>query len=278
VLGELGPTARDAQTVDEDVELLQGGVANAGAVVRIGAHVVRPSNPHSPNIHALLAYLRERGFAGVPEVVSVEPDGRERLVFIPGDVPFPPFPEWSQAEGALASTAALLRRFHDAQAGFAEPGDATWSDELADPAGGTLICHNDVCPENVVYRDGVAVALLDFDFAAPGRAEYDLAQLATMCVPLDTRHDAARLGRGSLDPFTRLRIVADAYGLPPDRGLFLEVLGASISNGAAFVERRVERGETAFIEMWTTMGGRERYDRRQEWFEHNLGRFADALG
>ena len=29
------------------------------------------------------------------------------------------------------------------------------------------MCHNDVCPENVVFRDGIAVALLDFEFAAP---------------------------------------------------------------------------------------------------------------
>ena len=117
----------------------------------------------------------------------------------------------------LATTAALLRQFHDAQRGFVAPAGTTWSDELADPQGGPVICHNDVCPENVVHRAGGVVALLDFDFAAPGRREYDVAQLAKMCVPLDTAEDAARLGRGSLDPFARLRVVADHYGLPADR-------------------------------------------------------------
>jgi len=32
------------------------------------------------------------------------------------------------------------------------------------------VCHDDVCSENVVFRDDIADALLDFEFDAPGRA------------------------------------------------------------------------------------------------------------
>jgi Phosphotransferase enzyme family len=261
-----------------DEEVLPGGVGNAGAVVRVGEHVLRPTNPHTPAIHALLRHVRAAGFDGVPEVTGIDPDGRERLVFIAGAVPYPPFPEWSQADRLLQSTASLLRRFHDASAGFVTPAGMGWSDELADPAGGPLICHNDICPENVVSRDGVAVALLDFDFAAPGRPLYDLGQLAKMCIPLDTPEDAARFGRHSFDPFRRLCLVADAYGLPPGREPFVQVLAESIAAGGRFVERRVERGERAFIEMWNQMGGGARYERRHEWFERNRPRFLAAVG
>ncbi|MBA2947798.1 phosphotransferase [Streptomyces himalayensis] len=38
---------------------------------------------------------------------------------------------------------------------------ADWPRDLADPEGGTLLCHNDVCPENVVFRDGRATAFID---------------------------------------------------------------------------------------------------------------------
>jgi len=41
---------------------------------------------------------------------------------------------------------------------------------MADPLGGEVFCHNDVCPESVVFRDGVAVALLDFDVGEAGVA------------------------------------------------------------------------------------------------------------
>jgi Ser/Thr protein kinase RdoA (MazF antagonist) len=41
------------------------------------------------------------------------------------------------------------------------------------------VCHNDVCIENVVFDDRrEAVGLLDFDFAAPGRAVRDLVHTA----------------------------------------------------------------------------------------------------
>jgi hypothetical protein len=261
-----------------DGEILPGGVANAGAVVRYGVEVVRPSNVHSPTIHAFLRHIRANGFDGVPEPRRLDPEGREWLSFIPGEVPVPPFPAWSRTDAVLASTAQLIRAFHDASAGFSQPDDGSWSTELADPMGGDVICHNDVCPENVVYRDGIAVALLDFDFAAPGRRTFDLASFASMCVPLDADEDAARTGRSGLDPFTRLRVVADAYGLPSDRRELVDLIGDRFASGGEFVQRRVDAGIEAFVEMWNMMGGKERYERRQRWFESQRERFLDAVG
>ena len=147
---------------------LDGGIANAGRVVRVGPHVLRPSSPHSGSIHAFLRAVRHAGFEGASAPVGIDEDGRERLMFIDGEVPAAPYLGWSQSDTALASIAMLLRGLHDAARGF-DPHGLTWDDALADPAGGTLVCHNDVCPENVVFRDGIAVALLDFEFAAPGR-------------------------------------------------------------------------------------------------------------
>lgn len=267
--------------MDDDVEVLAGGVGNAGAVVRKGDEVFRPTSAHTPAIHSLLGYLRRTGFDGVPEVRGIGPDGRERLGFIPGDVPIVPFPAWSQTDAALASTAALLRRYHDAVEGFVPPPDARWSDEMADPAPGpdAVVCHNDVCPDNVVYRNGEAVALLDFEFAAPGRRVWDVAALARMCAPVETNEDAARTGRAGLDPYHRLRVVADAYGLNDgQRRDLLVALGEQFETGGEFVRRRVEAGERAFIEMWDAMGGQARYDRRRNWFAANRDRFAAALG
>ena len=113
----------------------------------------------------------------------------------------------------LESIAILLRRFHDAAAKLAVSGE--WNTELADAAGGPVICHNDVCLENVVFRDGTAVALLDWDFAAPGRPIHDLAQLTRMCVPIDDEQTAATLGWGRVDRPARTRLICDSYGLSP---------------------------------------------------------------
>jgi aminoglycoside phosphotransferase (APT) family kinase protein len=258
---------------------MPGGIANAGAVTRDGAHVLRPSNPHTPTIHAFLRFLREEGFTGASNPIGIDPDGRERLEYIAGDVAVPPYPTWAQTDMALATAAALLRRLHDVSARYVPPADATWSDEMADPAGGTVICHNDVCLENLVYRDQVAVGLLDFDFAAPGRAVHDLASFARMNVPMDTVDDAVLLGRQPpFDPFRRLRIVADAYGLAPDRHELLDAVADGIARGGEFLQRRLDEGNEAFIKMVAESGGMAKFDRRRAWFAANRQRFADALG
>ena len=211
--------------------MLAGGVANAGAVVRRGDHVLRPSNPHTASIHRFLTALRAAGFEGASEPVGIEPDGRERLVFIPGEVAVPPYPDWFQTDEALTSIADLLRRFHDAARAF-DPTAESWSDELADPGGGPIVVHADVCPENVVFSDGVAVGFLDFDFAAPGRPVYDLAAMVRMCGPVDDELSAGRLGWGAVDQPARLRLAADTYGLDgAGRRELLAVLDDVIAGG-----------------------------------------------
>ena len=257
---------------------LAGGVANAGAVTRIGGHVLRPANSHSESIHHFLRALRAAGFDGASMPVGIDPDGRERLVFIEGDVAVPPFPTWVQTGDSLASVATLMRRFHDASRRIDLDENSTWSMEMADPLGGSIVCHNDVCWENVVFRDGEAVGLLDWDFAAPGRPLYDLASFARMCVPVDDDLSAVRLGFAAADRPARLRLVADSYGLSPDdRRELVLVLAEMIAKGGEFVRRRVEAGDANFIAMWNEFGGMERFDRRRQWWHEHQGHFASAM-
>lgn len=260
------------------VEVLQGGVANAGAVLRIGGEVERPTNPHSATIHRFLRHVRSTGFTGASEPISIHGD-RERLVFVDGDVPVPPYPMWAQADAALGSTARLIRELHDASAGF-DVDAATWSGEMndRDPGERPVICHNDVCLENIVFRDDEAVALLDFDDAGPGRRAYDVTAFARMCVPIDDEESASKFGWSPADRPARLRLVADAYGLDPgQRSELLICLDQSIERGGEFVQRHVDAGEPGFIEMWKSMGGMERFDRRRRWWADARSQFAAAL-
>ena len=263
--------------MDEEIEL-KGGVANAGAVVRSGDHVLRPSSEHSAAVHRLLHHLHAAGFGGAPVPVGVDDDGRERLGFIDGEVPLPPYPDWAQSDDALASVTRLLRSFHEAARSFAvDPADR-WSREMADPAGGAIVCHNDVCLENVVFRDGAAVALLDFDFAAPGRPVFDIAAFARMCVPVDDESCERRFGWKPADRPSRLRLVADTYRLDPsERRHLVRLLDESIERGGEFVARKVEAGDPNFIAMWESMGGISRFDRRRDWWSEARVAFDAAL-
>ena len=260
-----------------DEQPLHGGMTNAGAVVRAGRYVVRPSSPQSTSIHAFLRAVRHAGFAGVPMPVGIDRDGRERLEFVDGEVPAPPYPDWSQSDTALASVAGLLRGLHDAARGF-DPGRLRWSPVLADPAGGRLVCHNDVELSNVVFREGRAVALLDFEFAAPGRPVYDLAQLARLCVPIDDELDQARLGWTPADRPSRLRLVADAYGVDRDgREELLTAMDDAIARIERAARRSIDEGSARAAEMLTVTGGIEKYDRRRSWWRRHHDEFAAAL-
>jgi aminoglycoside phosphotransferase (APT) family kinase protein len=208
---------------------------------------------------------------------GIDEDGREHLEFIDGDVPRSPYPAWSQSDSALASIAELLRGLHDASHGF-DPRGLTWNDALADPAGGTLICHNDVEPSNVVFRNGRAAAFIDFEFAAPGRPIYDLAQLARLCVPIEDDVDQGRIGWRRADRPARLRLVADAYGLTQDgRTELLFAVEDAIDRIEAAARRNLFGGGQQRAEMLAATGGIEKYERRRSWWLRHREPFVFAL-
>ena len=256
-------------------EQLGGGVANAGLVTREGDVVRRPLPPNAATLHRLLDHLAATGFQA-PQPLAVEGD-REVVRFIPGDVAVPPFPAWSMTDDVLRDVGAFLRRYHEAVAGFDPPATATWSAELADPNGGPIVCHNDVCPENIVFQDGRAVALLDFDFAAPGRAVWDVAQTARYWCPLTDPALADEIRRPPFDPFHRLATFVDAYGLGnEERRTFVDVLIETEEVSVKFVLGQIARGHRHFAEMWRN-GGEARFERKMRWLDANRTRLGEAV-
>lgn len=132
-----------------------------------------------------------------------------------------------------------------------------------------MVCHNDVCLENVVFRDGRAAALIDFDLAAPGRPVWDVAMTARYWVPMR--------GRDGLDPSHRLRVLADGYGLGrADRAALPRVIEQATAVCRAFVERRVERGDAAYTAVYE-QSGRAVWDRHQAWLADHHRALTAAL-
>src|SRR3954464_14446681 len=195
---------------EAEPEVLVGGTANRGQVVRIGDTVRRPQRATSPATHALLRHLADVGFDGAPRFLGVDEQAREVLSYIPGTAITPPYPAWALTDEALVSVAILLRAYHRAVSTF-DPRPHTWPSSPPAPFAGELVSHNDGNLDNVVFRDGRAVALIDFDLASPGSRVWDVACAARLWAPLrpDTHiHDPRR---GSA--FERLRVFLDAYGL-----------------------------------------------------------------
>lgn len=258
--------------------VLAGGMANAGAVFRRGELVERPAPPSAGAVHRYLLALREHGFDAAPVPVGLPAGGRERLTFVPGDVALPPFPDRVMTTAALRSVGSLLRRLHEAGAAVAPDTGAGWPRDLADPAGGTTLCHNDVCPENVVFREGRAAALIDFDMAAPGRPLWDVAMTARYWVPMLDPASAAALYPAGLDAPARLRVLADGYGLAArERAELPGVVEQATEVCRAFVTRRVAEGDPVYLQALAEQGGWARWDRVQSWLAEHRETFTAAL-
>ncbi|HEX2295101.1 MAG TPA: phosphotransferase [Actinomycetota bacterium] len=190
-------------------ELLTGGNTHE-AVVRVGDTVRRPAGPWTPGVHALLRHLEAAGFDGAPRVLGVDELGREVLTFVEGDVVYPDHVDLIAPDEALAEVAGLVRAFHDAVAGFDGRG-YEWSHRGSDGSGsGELVCHNDLAPWNLVRRPGGGWAFVDWDLAAPGSPDWDLAWALLTLIPLmpdstiraDVPHRLGvfREAYGALDP------------------------------------------------------------------------------
>jgi Ser/Thr protein kinase RdoA (MazF antagonist) len=261
--------------VTESEVLLSGGVANRGRVVRIGDTVRRPLRATSPATHALLRHLAAVGFDGAPRLLGVDGQGREVLGYIPGETVIRPYPDWAFTVEALVSVAQLLRAYHRAVADF-DPGPYTWPQSPPGSFAGELVSHNDPNLDNIVFRDGRAVALIDFDLAAPGSRLWDVAGAARQWAPLrpDTSiHDSRR---GSA--FERLRVFLDGYGADDlDRGRFAVAVQQGQEWFGRLIERYVAAGHEGFS-AYARSEARLSAEAYRRWLTENEPALAEALG
>jgi hypothetical protein len=253
----------------QEVELT-GGTANRGLVVRVGNTVRRPRLSANTGVHALLHHLEQAGFDGAPRYLGEDENDREVLSYIDGEVPIAPQPAWALTDDALVSVAALLFRYHQAVRSF-DPTRYQWPTIVPAPYKGPLVTHNDPNLDNVVFRDGHAVAFIDFDLASPGSRLWDAALAARLWVPLrDPRDVPEDLASKATH---RLRLFADAYGLTrTERERMAAAVLASHTWCYDIIRAGAEQGRPGYQHYWTP-SAQEHDARGRQWLENNL----DAL-
>lgn len=215
-----------------------------GAVTRADDLVLRPARPWTATVHLLLAHLRDAGLDCVPEPVGVQ-DGVEALRWIPGDCGPDAWPHQA-SEDAVRSAGTLLRRLHDATATFTPPADAVWA--FAATPGATVVTHGDPGPWNFVWRDGEAVALVDWDHATPASAMDDVAYAVETFAPFRGDREAGEDHGFEVPPdrAARARALVEAYGIGTS-GLVDRVVERQQLTTAR-VSELAEQG----LEPWTT--------------------------
>ena len=270
------PRACDGAAVREVP--LPGGDVTVG-VVRVGDTVRRPMGPPSPLVHEVLAHLERVAFAGAPRLLGVDDAGREALTFVEGEVAGRPWPAWVADTGRIASVARLVRSYDDAVGSLGLPATSAVAllpalpgmpASVAGPA--ELIGHLDVTPENVVFRAGVAFALIDFDLLRPAARVEEVANVLLWWAPLMPERDRDPALAG-VDAIARSTLLVDAYGLgDADRGRLVAVAQNTCERSWYLMRDRADRLGGGWRRMWDEGVG-DRILRRQSW----LAAHAQAL-
>jgi len=276
---------------------LPGGDVTEG-VVRVGDTVRRPVQENSPLVHALLKHLESAGFDGAPRFLGIDARGREVLTFIKGEVAGRPRPAWIADEGRLVSVARLVRAYDDAAVTFTPPlgpepnpgrqeppgtqasgapdGDAPPGIPPAPPYPPELIGHVDITPENVVFRGGEAVALIDFDLAKPATRADEVFNMMMYWAPLADPADVDPLLQQVNVP-RRCRLLADAYGMSQsDRERLVNVAIMRTRRSWHLMKRHAETRGGGWRRMWDEGVG-EVINRRLAWLERNAATLRKAL-
>jgi aminoglycoside phosphotransferase (APT) family kinase protein len=216
-------------TFEGEVPLI-GGRVTAG-VVRVENTVRRPPTANSDFVRRLLDHLASRNFEGTPSALGTDERGRDILAFIDGEVPT----ELTyHDDGTLRAAASLIRRFHDLSAELV-------ATPAAQAVGIEVICHNDLSPCNFVFRDGVPVAIIDFDAAAPGSRLHDLGYAAWLWLDLGSPAITAS------EQKRRLAVIVQTYGMySPD-----SILSAALKRQIILAAEGQRIGNLAMTE-WAT--------------------------
>lgn len=262
---------------------LAGGDVTEG-IVRIGDTVRRPPGPHSPLVRLVLEHLAAVGFSGCPRWLGTDPRGRDVLSYVDGEVAGRPWPAWVADEERIRSVARLVRRYDDAIAPLGLPGFARVDHrpplpaEAPPPVAGpaTLLGHLDITPENVVFRQGTAAALIDFDLVRPATRVEEVVNLLLWWAPLMPPADRDRSVTG-VDAVHRARLLVDAYDLADDdRARVVEVARSSAARSWYSMRALAEVRDGGWARMWAEGIG-DRMLRRQQWLAEHAADLHDAV-
>ncbi|MFF1632495.1 phosphotransferase [Leifsonia sp. NPDC058248] len=267
--------------VHPETPLLGGDVTEG--LVRVGDTVRRPVGGSSALVRRVLGHLESAGFAGAPHFLGVDGSNRDVLTYLEGEVADRPWPEWVGDEARGVSVARLVRSYDDA---IADLGTPDWSRAArpTDPPGcppsiagpGVLLAHLDITPENVVFRDGRAAALIDFDLVRPATRVEELVNLLlwwSAWMPPEDR--AAPLAE--VDAAARGAALLDAYGLDADdRARIVEVARNGAERSWHLMRRNAAEWGGGWQRMWDEGVG-DRILRRQTWLADNARALHDAI-
>jgi aminoglycoside phosphotransferase (APT) family kinase protein len=243
-------------------ELLDGGWGKDSKPVKVGNTVHRQPSEQSSYVHQVLRFLEDANFEWAPRFLGMDEQGWEVLSFIEGYVPH---------GQAVPGRTWSLETMQDIFAHIRELHDLTSGSELS--KGHECICHGDLSYANTVYRDGEAIAFIDWDWAHAGQRIDDVAYGILQYLSIgESETEGGPWERADL-----ARALAYAYGLDASQraripARMLDLLIATRDKQL----QAIKQGSPSAIKL-AEAGVPSRMLKRHAWLEKNIEYFVSAM-
>jgi hypothetical protein len=241
-------------------------------IIRIGDTVHRPTGWWTPAVHKLLQYLESAGFKYSPRVLGFDDQGREILSFIEGESGKDGWKKIITDDG-LKRYGKLLRKYHDAVAGFQPDEKSEWAYSAGGLKEGEIICHGDFGVWNIVWQGDEPVGIVDWDLVFPANPRYDVLYALEYSAPF--RDDETTLKWHHFPEVPnrnhRIKVFAEAYGLK-ELGNIVEDVAALQRTVGKYEAYLAERGLQPQVD-WVANGALEEIEKRAKWTEANKDLF-----
>jgi len=195
--------------------------------------------------------------------------------WIDGWVPSEP-DGWKLDLDALESVGGLLRSYHDCARGFT-PG-AGFEEGPQEVAEGQIVCHGDIAPRNPVFREGRAVAFIDWDGIWVSEPMWDLGHAVWQFGPVCADEDSlVQDWPAPPNRSERIAALVAGYGLDASHAQCLADMVVEVIAGIRrSVDRKAAAGSPAFVRM-RDEGVLDDLDRRRQAAEQQHSLIVDAV-
>jgi aminoglycoside phosphotransferase (APT) family kinase protein len=126
-----------------------------------------------------------------------------------------------------------------------------------------LVSHRDYALGNVVFRDGLPAALIDFDLAKPTTRLYDIANALWYWAPLRDPRDRSPALQDADIPH-RVAVFADAYGMTAQQRAELAPLAVDMVRRYHEESRASAELDPVFRKLWEN-GDKDKLSRAEAW-------------
>ena len=172
------------------------------------------ATPYSESQFAVLRYIRDQGFTECPEPIEIK-DGKEYVSYVEGtDLSHMSAEDRNKADELLVNVCMQWKRLVEVSESF----DYRSSDQLTLPPTmhddyiGTVPCHLDLNPGNVVLDPDGKINFIDFRNTSLSTPQYDLALFIRHWGPFAPPKDRLEEFQ-DLNSLSRFDLVCDEVGL-----------------------------------------------------------------